>query len=73
MIAGYGFAAMAWQEAQRLTYAVGPRERPASRYAASNYLCGGPSSEYYRILDRAAACFASREFMPAGHCLRVTL
>jgi hypothetical protein len=52
MIAGAGFAMMAWRLAQHRRWFkdyVGPLERHQLGKT------DGPSTEYYRILDRAAA------------------
>lgn len=51
MIAGAGFAKMAWDLAQHRTH-LSTNLRPRSRERASYYI-EGPSKEFYRILDQA--------------------
>jgi len=54
MIAGMGFAQMAWKEAQRRA-PNWHEEKPCRESAEYNYL--GPSAAYYRILHAAQRGF----------------
>jgi hypothetical protein len=53
IIAGAGFAMMAWKEAHRRT-GYSPQARVLDRICAS-IVPNGPSAEFYRILDSATA------------------
>jgi hypothetical protein len=57
IIAGGGFARMAWLEAQRRTGWLGLKRRPLCREATAYNFHGSVDGEYYRILDNATAAF----------------
>lgn len=75
MIAGGGFALMAWQLAKQRASVVffpgsvfGPCGTRAE--AATGWTIYQPEIEFYRILDKAAACFEHRSAMFMGGTVR---
>lgn len=59
MMAGGGFAVMAWRLAQTRVWGVATFDTPPMRRSAALLVPEGASAEFYRITDVAAAHMAS--------------